>query len=119
VVEGQRHRLRPELETVLFRIGQEALTNVAKHAQAHSVNMHLVFNQSCLKLIVKDDGRGFEPEKVLKANHHERSAWGLLGIQERAALVDGVCFIISEPGSGTTIHVTVPLTNKAENHVKN
>lgn len=119
VVEGQRHRLRPELETVLFRIGQEALTNVAKHAQAHSVNMHLVFNQSCLKLIVKDDGRGFEPEKVLKANHHERSAWGLLGIQERAALVDGVCFIISEPGSGTTIHVTVPLTNKVENHVKN
>lgn len=117
-VDGQRHRLQPELETVLFRIGQEALTNVAKHAHAQSVNMHLVFNQSCLKLIVKDDGLGFDPDKVLKANLHDRSAWGLLGIQERAALVDGVCFIISKPNSGTTIHVTVPLTNKINDHVK-
>ena len=118
VVEGLRRRLQPELETILFRIGQEALTNVAKHAQAQSAHMHLVFNQSCLKLIVKDDGRGFDPDKVLKTNHHERSAWGLLGIQERAALVNGVCFIISKPNSGTTIHVTVPLVDKKTDDVK-
>jgi signal transduction histidine kinase len=118
-VEGRRHRLQPELETVLFRIGQEALTNAAKHANAESVSMLLIYSENCVKLVVKDDGCGFKPDAVLKPDDHQRTAWGLLGIQERVALVGGVCFIISRPGSGTTIHVTVPLMSEIENNVNN
>ncbi len=118
-VIGRRIRLQPELETILFRIGQEALTNIAKHAKADSVCMRLLYHQNCIKLVIEDNGCGFEPEATLKPVSQQRTAWGLLGIQERVALVGGVCFIISKPDSGTTIHITVPLMNERKNHVEN
>ncbi len=108
-VKGTRRRLQPELETIIFRIGQEALTNVAKHAKAKNVSVMLHFNVNCLKLIVTDDGCGFDPEEILKPDGQQRTAWGLLGIQERVALVGGVSYFISEPGKGATIHISVPL----------
>jgi signal transduction histidine kinase len=114
-IEGKRRRLQPELETVIFRIGQEALTNVAKHANAESVEVKLSFNENCLKLTVKDDGQGFKRSEVMAPGDKERSAWGLLGIQERVAIVGGVCFIISEPGKGTTIHATIPVSYQEVN----
>jgi signal transduction histidine kinase len=110
VVDGKRRRIRPDLETIVFRIGQEALTNIAKHASAESVHVHLAFRESSLRLSIEDDGCGFNPEDVLFTNGSGRSAWGLLGIQERVALVGGVCSILSEPGSGTRIEATVPLS---------
>ena len=61
-----------------------------------------------------DDGKGFDSDKALHPRDVQRTPWGLLGIQERVALVGGVCFIISEPGDGTTIHATVPIINKGE-----
>jgi signal transduction histidine kinase len=117
-IVGKRSRLRPELETVVFRIGQEALTNVAKHALADSVNILLNFNENCLKLRVEDNGRGFDPQNTLQPGDDQRKAWGLLGIQERVALVGGACFILSKPGEGTTIHVTVPITDARRDDVE-
>jgi signal transduction histidine kinase len=118
LIEGKRARLVPEIETVIFRIGQEALTNVAKHAKAETVSVLLHFNQNCLKLRVEDDGVGFDPKETLNPDS-QRTAWGLLGIQERVALVDGVCFIISRPGEGTAIHVTVPVRKESIADVEN
>ncbi len=117
-IEGKRRRLQPELETVIFRIGQEALTNVAKHAQATTAEVKLSFNKNCLKLTVKDDGQGFDKSQILSpAGGQQRTAWGLLGIQERVAIVGGACFIISEPGKGTIIHATVPASyREVSNH---
>jgi len=117
-VEGRSRRVRAELETIVFRIGQEALTNVAKHANAKSVSVRLLFNENCLKLIVQDNGQGFTPEAVLRPGEDQRMAWGLLGMQERVGLVDGVCFIISKPGEGTLIHASVPLDFETIQNVK-
>jgi signal transduction histidine kinase len=116
VVDGKRRRIRPDLETIVFRIGQEALTNIAKHASADSVHVHLAFRDSSLRLSIEDDGCGFNPEDVLFGNGSGRSAWGLLGIQERVALVGGVCSILSEPGSGTRIEATVPLSEEKDSN---
>lgn len=118
-VIGHRRRLTPELETVIFRIGQEALTNIAKHAKAQNASIDLIFSKNCLKLVVQDDGCGFEPDKALRPNSPGRTAWGLLGIQERASLVGGACFIISKPGGGTIIHVTIPIDALVSNDDKN
>ncbi len=109
VVDGKRTRVRADLETIVFRIGQEALTNVAKHAAAESVHVRLRFRSNSLKLSIEDDGRGFDPDDVLYGDGSHRSAWGLLGIQERVALVGGLCSISSEPHKGTQIEATIPL----------
>lgn len=106
---GERHRLHSDLETVIFRIAQEALTNVTKHAKAKSVQVRLAYYTDRLEVEVKDDGRGFDPRQTLKPNVKQRQAWGLLGMQERVALVGGQCNILSEPGEGTTILVSIPL----------
>lgn len=118
-VIGQRRRLSPELETVVFRIGQEALTNIAKHANAKNACLQLLFSKNCLKLIVQDDGCGFEPERAMRPDSPGRTAWGLLGIQERASLVGGACFIISQPGEGTIVHVTIPTDTMGANDDQN
>ncbi len=113
-VAGPRRRLSPQVETVLFRVAQEALTNVARHAQASHVRVSLAFTSNQVQLAVADDGRGFSLEQVLGAaapplGRRERRAWGLLGMQERAALVGGTYQIRSQPGQGTEIAITVPL----------
>jgi signal transduction histidine kinase len=100
--------LRPELNTVLFRIVQEALSNVVRHAQAREAMVHLTATPEALYLTVSDDGRGFAPEPVF-APQRGRQAWGLLGMQERAALVGGELTVNSAAGRGTTIGVVVPL----------
>ena len=115
---GPRRRLLPEVETIIFRIGQEALTNIAKHAGASNACVELNFHENCVKLIVTDDGHGFNPQSELRRNTPNRTAWGLLGIQERVSLVGGVCFINSKIGGGTTIHVTVPIEHLGVDNVK-
>jgi signal transduction histidine kinase len=112
IMKGNRSRLPPEYETVLFRITQEALNNVAKHAHASqtSVKLEIYPAQACVT--IQDNGRGFDPEKTLR--HNRRAGWGLLGIQERALLLGGRYEIDSKPGSGTLIRVTVPLMAEAK-----
>ena len=99
-------RLAPEAELVLYRIAQEALTNVAKHAEARRVAVELGPLQGRARLVVRDDGRGFDPAVVLA--ERERGL-GLFGMQERAALVGATLRLESRPGAGTRIQVDVDL----------
>ena len=113
LVDGRRRRLQPEIETVLFRITQEALNNVAKHASASQAMVRLFFTNNAVQLIVTDDGCGFDPDRALGAtNDGQRRAWGLLGMQERVTLVGGECEIASRIGQGSTVRVLIPLTNE-------
>lgn len=106
-IEGKRRPVRPDIETIVFRIGQEALTNIAKHANAKYASVELCYNDQVLQLVVQDDGKGFDPSEALHVDGPRR-AWGLLGMQERVALVGGTCKIVSQPGLGTRIEATIP-----------
>jgi PAS domain S-box-containing protein len=96
-------RLSPLLESALFRIVQEALTNVAKHSHARHVQIELTHQGGELRLLVADDGQGFDPDEIAGRGH------GLQGIRERARLLAGRASIESRPGSGTRVVVEVPL----------
>jgi signal transduction histidine kinase len=111
--KGERQRLPPEYETVLFRIIQEGLTNIAKHARATRATILLGMEPHQVSVVVEDNGRGFDPDRVLQSD--KTSGWGLLGIQERARLLGGRCELDSAPGSGTRVRVTVPLEGDSEN----
>ena len=113
-VSGHRRRLPAQAETVIFRIAQEALTNVAKHAEAEHAFVRLVFEDERVQLVVTDDGQGFDPVAALRDNADQRRAWGLLGMQERVTLVGGECEIASQPGTGTTVRVVVPLVEEVK-----
>ena len=104
-------RLPPEVETALFRIAQEALTNVARHAQAHSVTVLLEDRGASAMLIVEDDGRGFDVARVMDSRPHEGNL-GLYGMRERASLLGGTLTIESTPGRGTTVFVRIPLEGR-------
>jgi PAS domain S-box-containing protein len=97
-------RLPSEAETTLYRIAQEALTNVAKHSRARNVDVILERQADSVVLIVEDDGIGFDPEIA-----GSPQGFGLLGMHERAGLVSAVVQIESAPGSGTTILVRMPM----------
>ncbi len=107
-VQGTREPLKPELNTVLFRIAQEAITNVVRHARASRVLLRLSFADGQVSLWIEDDGQGFEPDSVLTPAGG-RKAWGLVGMQERASLVGGQFDILSAHGRGTVVTVTVPV----------
>jgi signal transduction histidine kinase len=94
-------RLASDVETALYRIAQEALTNVAKHARAQRVEVLLERRPDCVLLIVEDDGVGFDATKLAGGRH----GFGLVGMQERAALVGARLEIETTPGQGTTILV--------------
>jgi signal transduction histidine kinase len=100
-------RLAPLVETNLYRIVQEALNNVSKHAAATHVDLLLERRDGDAVLIVEDDGRGFDLERV-KMSGTDRGL-GLVGMRERAALVGGTVEIESKPGEGTTVFVRVPV----------
>ncbi len=115
-VSGPRRRLEAEVETVLFRIAQEALTNIAKHAAATQALLSLEFEAEQVRLIITDNGRGFDPREALQTGASRRRAWGLLGIQERVTLVNGICEIVSSPGVGCTVRIVLPLTTNEEGY---
>lgn len=92
-------------EQALFRITQEALTNVAKHAQATCVHITLEKKADRLRLTIADNGRGFEPKDLNDGNR--QSGWGLMIMAERAKAVGGNCWIESQPDCGTNIIVEV------------
>jgi signal transduction histidine kinase len=100
-ITGNPVSLPPEIETTLFRIAQEGLNNIAKHAEASQACLKLDFGES-ITLKVCDNGKGFDPEVVLEPGT-ARTAWGLLGIQERASLIDAELSLDSAPGEGTTL----------------
>lgn len=92
--------------TVLFRVTQEALTNVARHAKASLVTVRIVHLAGMVTLTVTDDGRSFNVQRVLQAKDSNRL--GLLGMRERVEMVDGTLSVISAPEKGTTITANLP-----------
>jgi signal transduction histidine kinase len=106
--QGPEVDMPTEVRVVLFRIAQEAITNVVRHSQATQATLHLEYQSNQVKMQVEDNGRGFDVEKTLQANA-EHPCWGLLGIMERAALAGGACQLTSTPGKGTCVGVTVKL----------
>jgi len=104
---GLTERLPEELETALFRILQEAINNVVKHARARNVTVRLSREDGCIKGVVSDDGQGFHVVHMVGKPVRDRGL-GLFGMQERAALVGGKVEVESAPGRGTTVRVTVP-----------
>jgi two-component system sensor histidine kinase UhpB len=99
-------RLDPQVELVLYRVIQEALTNVARHANARHVSVTLTQEGGCAVAIIQDDGVGFDLEAVMASK--ERGL-GLIGMRERMSLVGGRLAISSRPGAGTTVRAEVPL----------
>jgi signal transduction histidine kinase len=95
-------RLSAEVETAVYRIVQEALTNVIKHAQAGTVSVVLTRKGDRVVVVVEDDGRGFDPGRT------DDARLGLVGMRERIALVDGRVSVESRPGEGTTVVAEVP-----------
>lgn len=101
-------RTIPAVESSFYRIAQEALTNAAKHAGATTVSVLMQATPSCLKLVVEDNGSGFDPSIIGKAAP-SHGGLGLYGMQERAKMVGAVLTIESARGRGTMIHVEMPL----------
>ncbi len=99
-------RLSGEAETVLYRVLQEALTNIAKHAHAHNVAIRLTHGEDGTVLNISDDGVGFDLQQQLRERGRQ---FGLHGMHERAALVGGSVTIDGRPGQGTAISVRIPL----------
>lgn len=110
-VSGEPRQLPFEVETTLFRIAQEGLTNAFKHAQAHHVKVTLDYRNGT-SLSVSDDGIGFD-YSALTDSGALRGGWGLAGMQERSNLIDATLTVRSVPGEGTTLTVDVktPQTN--------
>jgi PAS domain S-box-containing protein len=104
---GEEKRFSNEIELPLFRIVQEALSNIRKHSQATEVSVSAEFNGSGIRLTVRDNGKGFKLQDRMD-NLPRSGKLGLMGMQERAWLLGGTIEIDSEPGIGTTIDVVVP-----------
>jgi signal transduction histidine kinase len=104
---GTVGRMPPEIETAVYRVIQEALNNVFKHAQAGNVSVVLERGDQQLRVIVEDDGIGFNP--ALLQLDAVLPHLGLSGIRERLSLVGGTMTIESSPASGTTLFVQVPI----------
>lgn len=106
-VTGTPHRLKPEHELALYRIAQEALSNIRRHARASHIRVDFQFNEAEVKLRIQDNGLGFEVPSSL--NDLTRTGhFGLMGMHERAQLIGGQLALVSAPNAGTTITVTVP-----------
>jgi signal transduction histidine kinase len=100
-------KLPDAIKTSLFRILQESLTNVARHSHATKVKVCFEKNADCLTLSIKDDGKGFDKEKIA-----DRKTLGILGMRERTSMIGGTYEILSKPGKGTRVVVSIPLSEK-------
>jgi signal transduction histidine kinase len=104
-VLGTPARLEPIIETVLFRVCQEALTNVFRHAMTRQASVQVEYAGEQVKLAIRDAGRGFDPYEPL----YPPRGWGLAGMRERVEAVSGEFILISGANNGTTIEVVIPI----------
>ena len=113
--EGQLPHLPRDIELGLYRIAQEALSNIIRHAAARDVQVTLRITSRQARLTVADDGAGFDPHQA-----HQAGGLGLASIEERVGLLGGRCRIASAPGAGTKIEIAVPLprTEGALTHLR-
>ncbi len=107
-ISGKEQRLSNQVELTIYRLVQESLANISRHAQASGARITLAFKSSALELTVQDDGKGFDPptslEKLTSGGHY-----GLMGMQERADSIGGELKIDSSLGVGTTVQLSVPI----------
>ena len=108
ITDGDQRRLDPEIELVLFRIVQEALSNVGRHSQATAAQIIVEFGDRRIRIMVKDDGQGFHVPMGI-GDLAKDGKLGLAGMQERAKLINGAVTVQSEPGKGTTVTVEAPV----------
>jgi len=108
VADGLPPHLPAELEIAAFRLVQEAMTNVARHAEASQVTVTLRGDDSRLIIVVRDDGRGFDLAEAARLRRTEAHI-GLAGMEERTQALGGEFAIESAPGRGTTVRVALPL----------
>ena len=104
-VKGVPQSLDPEVEAVVFRVAQEAIANVVKHAAAHAVRLGLSYGARGMRLSVRDDGRGFTVDPGF---HGYGGHWGLLGMHERASQVRAKLVVRSAVGQGTEVSLVSP-----------
>ncbi len=107
----ENRRFQPEVETVAYRVVQEALTNVARHARVSEVSVRLLFSQDQLTILVEDRGKGFSTTQILGRGRTR----GLMSIRERVGLVGGTLTIDSVPGWGTSLQIELPVKERQVN----
>lgn len=103
---NEYNRLPARLEVALFRLVQEAVTNALKHAEAESIYVKVEVRQNQMNLLIKDNGKGFNPNQV---QVQKQNSFGLMGMKERVELLDGKMVIDSKEGQGTSIVIQVPI----------
>jgi signal transduction histidine kinase len=101
-------RLKTQVEIALYRVVQEALTNVARHAQARRVYLHLARQGARVTVLIEDDGQGFDVEAMARQQASEPGL-GLLGIRERVTTLGGRLEVQSQPGRGTRLFIEIPI----------
>lgn len=110
--KGRERRLPPVLETTLFRVIQEAVGNIARHAHARNAEVSLHFKKSAVEARVRDDGKGFDVQEAISSRDRPRGL-GLLGMKERVELVNGTLNVQSSPdGGGTKIDIKIPVNGE-------
>jgi signal transduction histidine kinase len=112
IVESFEARIPRHLETVCFRVAQEALSNIARHAQARTVRIKLSQREGAVHMLIRDDGIGFD---VLGAQERaaDGASLGMLGMEDRVLLAGGQLAIESAPGRGATVWLRLPLARGA------
>jgi len=115
---GFEEKLPPQIETAFYRIIQEALNNIAKHANADRIEISLEQRDSMICASITDNGKGFDLDKVLHPESPERG-FGIIGMQERVSLLEGNIDIKSKPGFGTHSHIEVPYQKGSGGDEKN
>lgn len=106
-ITGESVFMEARRELILFRIVQEALNNIIKHAEATEILIELFFTEDALELMINDNGKGFNKDKLQSGN-------GFINMQKRAQSLNGLCDIFSEPGKGTRITIKIPLYEQKE-----
>lgn len=109
VIEGSERDLNPAVELAIFRIAQESLNNIRKHANANQAWIHLKYLEDKVVLIVEDNGTGFDVKKTKEKRNEEYNSFGLIGMQERADDIGGTLQVTSQSMRGTKIIFTVPV----------
>ena len=104
-MEGAPRPLRPVVHDEIYFIGREALANAFRHSGASEVVVEIEYSSSHLRVLVRDNGRGIDPQVV---NSGRDGHWGLSGMRERAERIGGKLKVLSMPSAGTEIHLSVP-----------
>ena len=112
-IVGEEHNLDDAMKITIFRIIQESLNNIIKHAQSSHVNIYLRFEEKNVRINVRDNGIGFDLDQV-KQRQTNRPSLGLAGMEERAGLLDGTVVVQSRPGYGTEVEALIPYHHSRE-----